>query len=210
MLQVYKAKETTTDAIKLLPYILETVLGILDDDGLNFLPSVNPCINNWQDPKCLISCSELELGRGEYALASCQVHHRVVLGRKIAPWFKYSSSFETSPQPLGNQVFNIGVELAYDEGRNTPERYLKKVSKVITNEDILYDVGLNLGVSVDAIEISLQDNPRSIVMAAYKVLLCWRNRLAKSGQPHNIDSLKMKLEEAFTESKIGSKLDKIH
>lgn len=52
---------------------------------------------------------------------------------------------------------------------------LRKVSKLVTTEDKLYDIGIHLGLRHHHIEEARTNNSNSITMAAFHMLLKWRN-----------------------------------
>ncbi len=57
-------------------------------------PHVCPCLNDENDifvQECLIKCSDLELDNGQFALAMCQKHHKIIPGDRIAAWFRHEA-----------------------------------------------------------------------------------------------------------------------
>ncbi len=138
--------------------------------------------------QCLVKCSDLGLDDGRYALANCPTHHSTISGDKISHWFKVESSIESGP----NETKWI-------------EKFLRTTAKLITTEEILYDVGIGLNLAVGEIEAIRTDNDRSIVNAGHAVLLeCWKNMPTK-----DIGLLKEDLTTVFDSCKMGGHFDKV-
>ena len=65
---------------------------------------------------------------------------------------------------------------------------LRRISAYMSNEDKIYDVGLNLDLKNHDIEAIRTDNSKSIQMSSYKVLQTWK----KMDVENNVDGLQMK------------------
>ncbi len=86
------------------------------------------------------------------------------------------------------------------------DKYLRAVSKLITNDDLLIDIGIGLEFDAGEIEAIRTDNADSIVRAGYKLLLEWRRNKIKT---IDCDILKCKLSPVLKEIKLGGKFMKI-
>ncbi len=143
---------------------------LLDVNNLTVTsPHVCPCLEVGIGPgmfhtQCLVKCSDLELDTGRYALASCPTHHTIISGDKITRWFKVETS-------------------ACD--KKSIDKFLRVIAKLVTNEEILYDVGLGLDLEVEEIAAIRTDNDRSIVNAGQAVLIEWWKKIStKDIGPH--------------------------
>ncbi len=76
---------------------------------------------------------------------------------------------------------------------------------MVTDEDVLYDIGIQLNLSTDAITIIREDNPRSIVNAGFKMLHFWGNRMGMTDQKDVEEKLKF----AFTSCRMGTKFEEL-
>ena len=79
---------------------------------------------------------------------------------------------------------------------------LRKFSKIVTTEDKLYDIGIHLGLRHHHIEEARTDNSNSITMAAFHMLLKWRNIFLIS--PDDEKMMTQKLYKASEVAKINN------
>ncbi len=97
----------TDDLFKHLPLILRTITQVLGvgEGELH----VNPCGDIPRSNECLINHSSFyEEETGEYKMALCPVHRKVLLPKDIKAWFEvsYNRTHTTGHQdtPEGNQI----------------------------------------------------------------------------------------------------------
>ncbi len=79
------------------------------------------------------------------------------------------------------------------------EQFLRKASKMISNEDLLIDVGLGLEFTRNEIEAIRTDYNRSITCAGYQLLSQWRSRLGIT----ETNILREKVEPIFDNCNMG-------
>ncbi len=87
----------------------------------------------------------------------------------------------------------------------TADKYLRSVSKLITNDSLLIDIGVNLDLTAGEIDAIRTDNPNYIVNAGYKLLLQWRKNI----NTLDINVLEEKLKVVMDTCKLGSEFQKI-
>ncbi len=180
----------TSDLFKYLPLILRTITQVLELHEREVY--VNPCGEIPRSDECLINHSGFyEKDTGEYRMALCPVHRKVLVAKYITPWFEvchnriHTAGYQDTPN--GNEI----------------DTYLHKVSKLVTDEVVLFDIGIQLNLSADAITIIREDNPRSIVNAGFKMFHFWRNKMEMT----EMEDVEEKLKFAFATCRMGTKFE---
>ncbi len=130
----------------------------------------------------------------KYGSAVCVIHKTYVQGAIMSKWFDCEMS--------KNEHW---TEKAHDLRNNLVERFLRSVSKLITDEVLFIDIGVELDLKWDEIKTIRTDNPNSIVNAGYQALQEWRNKI----QTNDITVIKETLLEAFTTCKVGSQFQQV-
>ena len=82
------------------------------------------------------------------------------------------------------------------------EGLLRKFSKIVTSNDKLYDIGLGIGLRHHHIEEARTNNQNSITLAAFCMLLTWRNIFLIC--PEDEDKMIQKLYSASQIAKINN------
>ncbi len=80
------------------------------------------------------------------------------------------------------------------------DQFLRDTSKLITTDDIMIDIGLEMDFTSSEIQAIRTDNPRSIVHAGYQLLLEWRKRL----ETLDTDILWHNMEPVFDKCNLGN------
>ncbi len=178
---------------------IQTRLEEIFPDVDSSVPYVCPCESK-QEPHdiseaCLTDCDSLriddsnidnEMGDnpkfGNAACRSVDHLHNEIAGQEIDPWFG-----RTNNNNLWESVPTT----------NAVEKYLNKVSKIVTDTQKLKNLGLALGLKHHEIEAIKTDNPQHITEAAYALLI----QLSFETEPIQ---LVPKLRDAFTESNMST------
>ena len=152
-------------------------------------------------PSCFINCNSLKLPTSsdqddevKYGSAVCFEHKTYVQGAIMSKWFDCKMSKNEHR-----------TEKAHNLRNNLVERFLRSVSKLITDEVLFIDIGVELDLKWDEIKTIRTDNPNSIVNAGYQALQEWRNKI----QTNDITVIKETLLEAFTTCKVGSQFQQV-
>ncbi len=200
--------------LQYLPHVLSSIVYVLElQTNQNITtPHLNPCWPKEEDTRCFIDIANIDIN--EHEAAVCPVHYKPIYVQRMRPWFWGSQT------AMPNKGANVLSDITTDDYLGTcttfqqnvvesnakeAEKYLRELSKLVTNEDILYDIGIDLDFSGDEIESIRIDNPTSIRNAGYKLLRLWRNR---QDATENSD-LKLKLASAFNSAKLAGKFDNI-
>ncbi len=189
-----RAQKFRENIIECLPSVLNSVLQAVNrpeiDHKREIAPHFNPCYDSGKDyNNCFISYSKDKLSEsGDFVLGICKDHYKNVHSWEINPWF----------QKPEDQKLNFDFQ-----NENSLEKCLWEAANHITNETILYDIGLELRLLTHEIETFRTDNPSSIVLAGYKMLLSWKNKYVDLSDLHII---KEKLSDAFLSCNMGSKV----
>ena len=182
--------------------IFQTIRKLCHETDLKVEIHVCPCDTRGFEKdlsqSCFINSNNLQFPASsegdqhvKYGSAVCVVHKCFVQGNEISKWFD-SESGQWS-------------EKTDDPRHNLVERFLRSVSKLITDEVLFIDVGVELELTWDEIKAIRTDNPNSIVNAGYQALHEWRNKL----QTNDIMLIKENLLQVFITCKMGSQFQEV-
>ncbi len=137
--------------------------------------------------------------------------------QKVANDSGKEHSRDTSMEAVGNssqevKSVNDRKEKCDDEGKTSKReaqvkamQFLHAVSKIISNDERLYDIGISLDFLPEEIDAIRTDNRDSIIMASFTLLREWRTRM----ETYEIQTLTERLIPAFKQNKLEGSFRKV-
>ena len=128
-----------------------------------------------------------------------------VVNEGARPKGEQGSAFNEKYDENSKSKDNTDIEKEERNQEVAADKYLRSVSKLITNDMLLYDIGSELDLAAREIDAIRTDNPNYIVNAGYKLLLQWRKNINSL----DISVLEEKLKVVMDTCKLGSEFQKI-